>query len=154
GFKHVHDAHRTAPGNINRAREEPDRRLSRRRRGDQLDRDTFLSIGAERQCRVIGCVEQAAQVFLQGNGHLVHPTARRMRSAASANPGAPSTMSSSLLSSARWWLTPPMLGINIMPAGIRYDSTAASWPAALGSRICIPGACRSAATSICLWKPG
>ena len=34
--------------------------------------------------------------------------------------------------------------------GDTLDSTAASWPAALGSRIYMPGACRSAATSISL----
>ena len=41
-------------------------------------------------------------------------------------------MSSSLVSSDQWWLMPRRLGMNIMPDGMRYDSTAASCPAALG----------------------
>ena len=38
--------------------------------------------------------------------------------------------------------------MNIIPAGMRSDRIAASWPAALGMRMCMPGAWSSAAASI------
>ena len=48
---------------------------------------------------------------------------------------------------------PPIDGTNIIAAGILRASHCASWPAPLGMRICLPGACRSAAASSAFISP-
>jgi hypothetical protein len=66
---HLHDPHRPAPGDVDRAAKKAGRRFGGRRRINEVDVDTLAAIGTQRQCRVIGRVEQAAQRFLKGDGH-------------------------------------------------------------------------------------
>ena len=55
--------------------------------------------------------------------------------------------SSRFVSSAQWWLMPPMEGTNSIAAGIRRAMYCASWPAPLGMCIHFPGASASAASA-------
>src|SRR3981189_2237745 len=141
------DPHRPAPGDVGRAIEQRLRCLARARRAREAHLDAFLVVSPELQRGVVRRIEQAAQRFLQNDRHRAHP-ARRIAAAASANTWAPRIMSSSLVSSDQWWLTPLRLGTNIIAERIRRDRICASWPAPLGMRRCLPGAWRSAALSI------
>ena len=57
---HLHDAHWPAPGDVNRAGKEAGRRLPRSWRADEVDFDALTPVGAERQRRVVGRIEQTA----------------------------------------------------------------------------------------------
>src|SRR5262249_53521546 len=95
----LHDPHWSAPSDIDRTGEQAVDRPRRLGRADELDLHPFAAVGTKRQRRVERGVEHAAQVFLKRDCHPDYPATRRIRSAASANTWAPSTISSSLVSS-------------------------------------------------------
>ena len=65
----MHDPHRAAPRDVDRAIEQARDRFGRGGRGDKPDRDPFAAIGVKRERRIVWRVEQTAQVFLESNTH-------------------------------------------------------------------------------------
>jgi hypothetical protein len=82
--------------------------------------------------------ERPSSGLLGGGGAL--QTAHQPLAIASVKMRASSTMSSSEVFSAQWWLTPLILSTNSTAAGITRATCCASWPAPDGIRTASPGA--------------
>src|SRR5215831_10385912 len=65
----LHDPHGPAPREVDRVIKQPRRAVTRNRRVDKFDVDTFLTIQSERLCGIIRRVKEGAKVFSEPDGH-------------------------------------------------------------------------------------